>query len=581
MAPSGPEESMEPFVQNLKDNLDSTLHHLASGYFISFTEAERRRLENEGQRLRHRLETLETSFLTMGLIGGTGVGKSTLMNALAGEAIAGASERRPHTDQILLYKHEAVHPRSLTEPDGIPCQIVDHTSEAIRSIILCDLPDVDSIVEEHRQKVLGFLEHLDILVWVTSIEKYADGRFYEFLKTVPKSAQNFYFVLNKIDQCFEAETTAKGYEALDGVVKTFTAHIQKNGHDHPLLFPVSAKAAFEKVSTQPWNQFRYLSREIFQQRDLKAVTAIKAVNLDVEIRQYLSSFEKERQQLIAFEQILEAVVKESADRRSEWHESGQMAISAWLERNLAQIMTYRREDISCLIGPGYAIGLLYAAWSHRFGAAADHKSDLSADDLSREMASLLKQRIQWVTERICHRCVYQALPKPFEETIRQALAPEILCNDMTDRFRQVFSSYLTEPKSDDRFFVTGQRLTYGLVLLLFLLAVGGETAWRGALEAPGWVSIFDLTVSMIHTLFSETGLAALASMILIYFFLGLRFFHRFRKRRRKAAQKVLAALGIAAGSAWQETLEAMIERVDRLETDARNRLEDPVYQPRP
>lgn len=580
MAPSRPDEPMEPFIQNLKDGLDHTLHHLASGYFFSFTEEERRRLENEGQSLRHRLETMETGFLTVGLIGGTGVGKSTLMNALAGEAIAGASDRRPHTDRILLYKHETVRPGSLAGLDGIPCQIVDHTSEAIRRIILCDLPDFDSIIEEHRQKVLGFLEHLDILVWVASIEKYADGRFYEFLKTVPKADQNYYFVLNKIDQCFEAETVAAGYEALNRVLKTFTEHIQKNGPDHPLLFPVSAKAAFEKATLQPWNQFRYLSREIFQQRDLKAVTAIKAVNLDAEIRQYLSSFQIEQQHLNAFDQILEVAAEEVSQRRSKWHESGQKTISDWIERNIAPALIRRQGDISCLIGPGYGIGLVFAAWSHRFDAARGSTSDLSADDLSREMAELFKQRIQWVTERLCHQCVYHVLPNPFEEKIRQAMAPEILCNDLIDRFRQVFSVYLSEPKDGSSLFVAGQRLAYGVVFLLFLLAIGGETVWRRAIDTPGWQSIFTLLVSMVHTLFSETGLAALASLILIHLFLGFRFFHRFRKRRKDAVQKIVAALGIAAGSAWQETLEAMIDRVDRLKTDTQDRLKDPVYRPR-
>jgi hypothetical protein len=161
------------------------------------------------------------------------------------------------------------------------------------------------------------------------------------------------------------------------------------------------------------------------------------------------------------------------------------------------------------------------------------------------------------------------------------MAPDILSDDLTERFRQVFSVYLSEPKDGSPFFIAGQRLTYGIVFLIFLLAVGGETAWRRFIDTPGWQSIFNLMVSMVHILFSETGLAALASLILIHLFLGFRFFHRFRKRRKKAVQKIVATLAVAAGSAWQATLDAMIDRIDRLRKQIADRLNDPVYRTRP
>jgi hypothetical protein len=94
------------------------------------------------------------------------------------------------------------------------------------------------------------------------------------------------------------------------------------------------------------------------------------------------------------------------------------------------------------------------------------------------------------------------------------------------------------------------------------------------IETPGWQRVFHLMISMFHTLFSETGLAALGSLILINIFLGFRFFHRFRKRRTKAADRVLDALAVAAGSAWQETLEAMTDRIDRLKEEIQSHIKD-------
>ncbi len=565
---------MEPFVQKLKDDLDRFCRQLMTGNFFSFSAEEMHQLQSEGQAFLYRIDTLQTGFLTVGLIGGTGVGKSTLMNALAEKEIAAANDRRPHTDRILIYRHETVQPEPMTGLDGIPRQVIAHTSEAIRSIILCDLPDFDSIVAEHRQHVLGFLEHLDILVWVTSIEKYADGRFYEFLKAVPKAAANFYFVLNKVDQCFDRGSSVSGYDALERVLKTFQKHIEENGFNNPLLFSVSAKAAIEDTTIRPWNQFRHLHRELFQQRDLKAVTAVKAANLDVEIRQYLSSLEKERQNLITFERILDAVCKEISERRAEWLETGKTAIAHFIEQRLTQMMIHRQGDISSLSGAGYGIGLLFDAWSRRFDTAGGNTTESSADDLSRDMAALFKPRLEWLTERLRRQRVYQSLPKSFEAKIHQAIAADTLRDDMVDRFRQVFDYYLSEPKAAFRLFAAGQRLTYAMVFLLFLAAIGGETAWRQLVETPGWQSIFHLMISMFYTLFSETGLAALGSLILINLFLGFRFFHRFRKRRKKEAQKILDASAAAAASAWEETLDALTGRIDGLQKDIQTRLRD-------
>jgi GTPase Era involved in 16S rRNA processing len=565
---------MEPFVEKIRTDLNRTCRLLDDEVFLSFTPGESRQLKTQGRMFIKQLESIESGFLTMGLIGGTGVGKSTLMNALAGKEIAAAGDRRPYTDRVLIYKHETMKPQAMKIRHGVDRHEITHTSDEIQGIILCDLPDFDSILSVHRKQVIDFLEHLDVLVWVTSVEKYADRLFYEFLETVPKAKQNFCFVLNKADQCFDSQTARCGYNTLDGVVKSFYKHIQKIGITKPLLFPLSAKEAFDNTAIQPWNQFSLFSRHVFQQRDVKEITAIKAANIDVETRQYLSLFQKEWQNLNIFDQILETTLKEISERRVAWFETGQKAILHWIDQHLRPSIVNRQGDVSCLTGPGYGIGLLFEAWSHRVDPAGGKAVGISADDLSRDMAALFKQRIQWLTERLRHQRMYHSLPEPFEEKTRQAIAPETLLDDLTDRFRQVFSFDLSEPKGASRLFVAGQRLSYGIVFLLFLLAIGGETAWHQLVETPGWQSIFHLMISMFHTLFSGRGLAALGSLALLYLFLGFRFFHRFRKRRKKAADRVLDALATASGSAWQETLETMNDRIGRLREEIHRHIKD-------
>ena len=193
-------------VQSLQEEIDQTIHLLDLSLLFSFTREERDDLRGKATDLSKKLASVEGGFLTVGLLGGTGVGKSTLMNALAGSEIASTSHRRPHTDDILIYRYvEATAVPNLTLAE-IPWREITHQEKAIRQILLCDLPDFDSLVGEHSRRALDFMEHLDVLIWVTSPEKYADGRFYDLLEQVPKARQNFYFVLNKVDLLFDGNS---------------------------------------------------------------------------------------------------------------------------------------------------------------------------------------------------------------------------------------------------------------------------------------------------------------------------------------------------------------------------------------
>ena len=153
---------MKHHAQRLRDDLHRSCQWLEQDTFFSLKSDARQQLIAEGKALLNRIDNIEIGFLSVGLIGGTGVGKSTLMNALAGKEIAATSDRRPHTDHILIYKHEGVHPHPMTTLNGIPWKTIAHDSDDIRGIVLCDLPDFDSIACEHRQRVIQFLEHLDV-----------------------------------------------------------------------------------------------------------------------------------------------------------------------------------------------------------------------------------------------------------------------------------------------------------------------------------------------------------------------------------------------------------------------------------
>src|SRR5436190_1160627 len=86
---------------------------------------------------------LEKPLLIIVLMGGTGVGKSTLLNALAGGAVAQASFARPTTRDPVVYYHEAIRPDQLDSALQ-HCRLVAHDRPALEQKILVDTPDLDS-----------------------------------------------------------------------------------------------------------------------------------------------------------------------------------------------------------------------------------------------------------------------------------------------------------------------------------------------------------------------------------------------------------------------------------------------------
>ena len=191
---------------------------------------------------RGRLDQPLEPLLTVLLFGPSGVGKSQLLNALAGEVIAPAHFLRPTTRVPTVYAHEAVPAERLFEygtPLGhlthFPASFRRHRREELRHIVLIDAPDIDSHVPEHREQVMQLLPVVDVVLYVVTPESYKNDRGWQTVLT-ERGRRAFAFVMNKWDREGKRRIPAGQADVDDD----FLALLQQGGYDNPLLFRVSA-----------------------------------------------------------------------------------------------------------------------------------------------------------------------------------------------------------------------------------------------------------------------------------------------------------------------------------------------------
>ena len=122
--------------------------------------------------------------LVVATFGGTGTGKSTLVNALIGQEVSEAGRRRPTTTMPILLVHPDVEVSALNLDLG-QFLVKKVNSPVLRDLILIDCPDPDTSegadFGSNLARLRSILPHCDVLLYVSTQQKYRSARIAEEL----------------------------------------------------------------------------------------------------------------------------------------------------------------------------------------------------------------------------------------------------------------------------------------------------------------------------------------------------------------------------------------------------------------
>lgn len=166
-------------------------------------DARRRRLVwHLDEYLLPRVRDLEAPLVAV-LLGSTGAGKSSLLNGLAGRRVSPSGVTRPTTRRpVVLVAPDEVQAFAAGRVLGAMARDdrLDLTVDpaAFPGVAVVDAPDLDSVEAANREAADELLQAADLVVFVTTAQRYADAVPWDFLRRAHDRGVPLAVVLNRL-----------------------------------------------------------------------------------------------------------------------------------------------------------------------------------------------------------------------------------------------------------------------------------------------------------------------------------------------------------------------------------------------
>jgi GTPase SAR1 family protein/uncharacterized membrane protein len=320
---------------------------VAQPKYLQFSADERSKLSEALRRARAQLtggSADDLDVLTIALVGGTGAGKSTLINAFAGSRVAQASDQRPCTRTPTVY-----HPRHV-EVGGLPPELaaqanfVAHDRPELSRRVIVDTPDLDSFALEHRAITVATIKAVGLILFVVTQEKYLDQAGWSVIRAEEKFAPCA-VVFNRID-------TAGSAEEVERLVQDVKRRFAEMGRGDVKVFRLMASQHVPDPRTGRFpphavaDDFAALKAFVEREHDASAVRKLRSSQKRRVVQHLLGEFDGAipagvEQSLDAFVTESSRVAREASEQlTSDWR-AGLEALDAEL-RPLATLRLHQR-----------------------------------------------------------------------------------------------------------------------------------------------------------------------------------------------------------------------------------------------
>lgn len=466
--------------------------------------------------------------IVIGIIGGTGVGKSTLINALAHEEISQASDRRPYTDRAVIYRHQDQDSLSSGREDLFKSPDAIHVIDSIKDIVIVDMPDIDSHNRGNERTVLELAPLLDMVIWVVTPEKYADASLFEFLKNCGAHQSNFIFVFNKSDQLLD-ETSADKYLKLKEALGDFIFQLKsQTGIINPRIFSVSATIEFSGSTSDQFllGEFSRLRELIMVNRRAKEVETIKSLNLHSQSSSLVEQIHSHTEP-----DLKRQAIQHISDIREDFKCSESMDKGNWENDEISSLIL-RRLTVTDNSLSSIKLAMRLLTWSFRKEAESDKHFKPRLMEALTSLGAPCVEKMSRIQSRIDSEALL-GLSDSISKSNSRDLGSMI--HKLADQSVATALKLSDTGKNRIRSFLLRMSQMIGLslpvVLLLFRLSDHGRL--NGMFQDSSVKGVFYEIVILISNIFSPEGLSALISLLMLESLLILWLAKRRSKKLRK------------------------------------------------